>query len=165
MKISIGITFHSYSLITKGEFKGPQDSSFLAINAKGGESIRPKAKGLHHHIFKIQKIFHKKEEIISIGIIILIGISFGFKNSISIISSDIYFKNPLDKLRGEFLEGELLFSQRKTHLKQGEKFQILKMLLKIIFLYLWLFAKEFENTSPKGLQKEASSAIVVQNVK
>jgi hypothetical protein len=48
------MTFHSYPLITKGELKGPQDSSFLAINAKGGESIRPKAKGPHHHIFKIQ---------------------------------------------------------------------------------------------------------------
>jgi hypothetical protein len=27
-------------------------SPFLAINAKGGESIKPKAKGLHHHNFK-----------------------------------------------------------------------------------------------------------------
>jgi hypothetical protein len=34
--------------------KGPQDSSFLAINVKEGESIRPKAKGPHHH-FKIFK--------------------------------------------------------------------------------------------------------------
>jgi hypothetical protein len=60
-KISIGMTFHSYSLITKGEVKGPQDSSFLAINAKGGENIRPKAKGQHHHIFQIQNfelVFH-----------------------------------------------------------------------------------------------------------
>jgi hypothetical protein len=89
----------------------------LAINAKGGENIRPKAKGPHRHIFKIQKLFHKKEEIISIDIIISIGISFSFKNSIGIISSDICFKNPLDKLRGEFIEGELLFSHRKKHLK------------------------------------------------
>jgi hypothetical protein len=29
-------------------------SPFLAINAKGGESIKPKAKGPHHHlIFKL----------------------------------------------------------------------------------------------------------------
>jgi hypothetical protein len=27
-----------------------QVSSFLAINAKGGESNRPKAKGPHHHL-------------------------------------------------------------------------------------------------------------------
>jgi hypothetical protein len=39
------------------------------------------------------------------------------------------------------------------------------MLLEIIFLYLWLFAKEFEKTFPKDLQKQASGAIVVQNVK
>ena len=63
MKISTGMTFHSYPLITKGELKGPQDSSFLAINAKGGESIRPKAKGPHHHIFKIQKLFHKRKKL------------------------------------------------------------------------------------------------------
>jgi hypothetical protein len=92
-------------------------------------------------------------------------ISFGFKNSIGIISSCIFSKNPLDKLRGEFPKGELLFSQRKKHLKQGEEFQILKMLLEIIFLYLWLFAKEFEKTFPKDLQKQASGVNVVQNVK
>jgi hypothetical protein len=39
------------------------------------------------------------------------------------------------------------------------------MLLEIIFLYLWLFAKEFENTFPKDLQKQASGSNVVQNVK
>jgi hypothetical protein len=27
-------------------------SPFLAINAKGGENIKPKAKGPHHHYFK-----------------------------------------------------------------------------------------------------------------
>jgi hypothetical protein len=50
-------------------------------------------------------------------------------------------------------------------LKQGEKFQILRMLLEIIFLYLWLFAKEFEKIFPKYLQNQASGANVVQNVK
>jgi hypothetical protein len=39
------------------------------------------------------------------------------------------------------------------------------MLLEIIFLYLWLFAKEFEKTFPKDLQKQASGVNVVQNVK
>ena len=33
--------------------KGLQSSPFLAINAKGGENIKPKAKGPHHHRFKI----------------------------------------------------------------------------------------------------------------
>jgi hypothetical protein len=32
--------------------KGLQRSPFLAINAKGGENIKPKAKGPHHHHFK-----------------------------------------------------------------------------------------------------------------
>jgi hypothetical protein len=32
--------------------KGLSKSPFLAINAKGGESIKPKAKGPHHHHFK-----------------------------------------------------------------------------------------------------------------
>jgi hypothetical protein len=40
-----------------------QVSPFLAIDAKGGESIRPKAKG-PHHLSKFK---------------FLIGISFGFK--------------------------------------------------------------------------------------
>jgi hypothetical protein len=39
------------------------------------------------------------------------------------------------------------------------------MLLEIIFLYIWLLAKEFEKPFPKDLQKQASGANVVQNVK
>jgi hypothetical protein len=39
------------------------------------------------------------------------------------------------------------------------------MLFEITFLYLWLFAKEFEKIFPKGLQKQARGANVVQNVK
>jgi hypothetical protein len=37
----------------------------LAIDAKGGESIKPKTKGPHNHFENFQKT---KEEIISIGI-------------------------------------------------------------------------------------------------
>jgi hypothetical protein len=128
-----------------------QNSSFLAINAKGGESIRPKAKGSHHHYY-LKKFKTKGRNYFNCILVSL-------KLSINIISFGIcfknrnHFKNPLDKLRGEFLQGELLFSQRKKHLKQGEKFQILKMLLEIIFLYLWLFAKEFEKSLPKGFVK------------
>jgi hypothetical protein len=32
--------------------RGLSTSLFLAINAKGGENIKPKAKGPHHHYFK-----------------------------------------------------------------------------------------------------------------
>jgi hypothetical protein len=36
--------------------KGLSKSPFLAINAKGGENIKPKVKGPHHHHFKIFEI-------------------------------------------------------------------------------------------------------------
>jgi hypothetical protein len=39
------------------------------------------------------------------------------------------------------------------------------MLLKILFIHLWLFAKYFEKEFPKHLQKQTSGASVVQNVK
>jgi hypothetical protein len=39
------------------------------------------------------------------------------------------------------------------------------MLLEIIFLYLWPFAKEFEKFFSKIFAKKASGANVVQNVK
>jgi hypothetical protein len=49
----MGMICRPYSLLQKGRIlEGSQDSLFLAINAKGGERIKPKAKGLHHH-FKI----------------------------------------------------------------------------------------------------------------
>jgi hypothetical protein len=51
-KLSIGITLHSYFFYQRGrKYKGLSSSPFLAINAKGGESIKPKAKGPHHHHF------------------------------------------------------------------------------------------------------------------
>jgi hypothetical protein len=44
---------HSYLLVPMGrKFKGLTKSPFLAIHAKGGESISPKAKGPHHHLSK-----------------------------------------------------------------------------------------------------------------
>jgi hypothetical protein len=33
--------------------EGLSSSPFLAINAKGGESIKPKAKGPYHHLKKL----------------------------------------------------------------------------------------------------------------
>jgi hypothetical protein len=56
------MTLHSYFLYQWGESirrknKGLSSSPFLAINAKGGESIKPKAKGPHHHHFKIPQMF------------------------------------------------------------------------------------------------------------
>jgi hypothetical protein len=67
------MTLHSYLYYHLGEsIRGLSKSSFLAINAKGGESIEPKAKGPHHHHFKI---FEMKFELVFIGIL-SIGIYF-----------------------------------------------------------------------------------------
>jgi hypothetical protein len=74
--------------------------------------------------------------------------------SIGKISFNTYFKkgksfqNPSWKLRGEFFQGGFYLVKGKEF-KIGEKFQVSKMLLAIIFLYLWLFVKEFEKISPK----------------
>jgi hypothetical protein len=57
--LSIGIILRSYYLYQWGEsIKGLSKSPFLVINSKGGENIKPKAKGPHHHHFKkIRKKF------------------------------------------------------------------------------------------------------------
>jgi hypothetical protein len=47
----MGIILHSYLLVPMGEkVKWLSKSPLLAINAKGGESIKPKAKEPHHHL-------------------------------------------------------------------------------------------------------------------
>jgi hypothetical protein len=49
-------SFTHISFTNGGEsIKGLSSSLFLAINAKGGESIKPKAKGPDHHFKKIHK--------------------------------------------------------------------------------------------------------------
>jgi hypothetical protein len=48
------IFIHIYLTIWDKIARGLSSSLFLAINAKGGESIKPKAKEPHHH-FKFQK--------------------------------------------------------------------------------------------------------------
>jgi hypothetical protein len=49
-------------------------------------------------------------------------------------------------------------------LKQGEEFQILKMLLAILFNTFDYLQKDFEKIFQKDLQKQKSGAKVVQNV-
>jgi hypothetical protein len=66
----------------------------------------------------------------------------------SIFKIDI--SKPSWTLRGEFIEGEFCLVKGKAFETGGEKFQILKMLCKILFIYLLLFAKDFE----KDLQNE-----------
>jgi hypothetical protein len=56
--------------------KGLSSSPFLALNAKGGESIKPKAKGPHHH-FKIFENVYLNWYLCQFSI----GILFSFKIS------------------------------------------------------------------------------------
>jgi hypothetical protein len=93
-----------------------------------GEKVLAKAKGPHHHPY-FKKSFFK------------IGILLCSKGEI-VAPSKLILK-PSWTLRGGFYWGGVLFSQRKSIWSRGRKFQILKMLRKILFIYLWLFAKGF----------------------
>ena len=63
------------------------------------------------------------------------------------------FVKPSWTLREEFHPGGVLFSQRKSIWNRGRKFQILKMLLEILFIYLWLFANRLWKDFPKEIAK------------
>jgi hypothetical protein len=81
----------------------------------------------------------------------------------SISKREIISKTLL-KAKGRISWGGIFIYSKEKHLKHAEEFRISKMLLAIILLYLWLFAKVFENIFPKYLQKLTSGANVVQNV-
>jgi hypothetical protein len=77
-------------------------------------------------------------EISSIDMIFSIGI---FKDGISKLGSKFKFqlvsiKTLLKTKRRISIQGEFCLKSKKKHLKQGEKFQILKMLIAILFIYL-----------------------------
>ena len=105
----------------------------------------PKAKGPHHHHHQIQKL-SAFQKYLSFGI--LLCSKRGRKE---------YFKNGISKpswtLRGGLLLGGVLLSQKKSIWNRGRKFQILKMLYKLLFIYLWLFAKDLWNGFTKGFAK------------
>ena len=95
---------------------------------------------------------------LSIGMIFQIGISLCSKGGESNIFK-ISILKPSWTLRGGIYQGGVLSSQRKSIWNRGRKCQILKMLRKILFIYLWLFAKELW----KGFTKEfAKTKHVVQ---
>jgi hypothetical protein len=125
----------------------------LAINAKGGENISPKQKDRTTTNFKK---FLKK---LSIGILFLIYFKLVWP------LPKLVSKTLLNTKRRIFIKGEFCLSQRKTF-ETGGKFQILKMLLEILFMYLWLFAKGLWKDFPKRICiNKTSGANVVQNVK
>jgi hypothetical protein len=111
-------------LVPKGEnCKGLSSSPFLAINAKGGESIKPKAKGPHHH-FKISLKFISIDIWVNFQLVSYVVPKFqeSIKISIGTTSSCIYFKNLL-KAKGRISSGGVSFSQRKSIWNRGSNFK------------------------------------------
>jgi hypothetical protein len=104
---------------------------FLAIYAKGGESMSPKQKDRTTTLILKLMIFNWQFQI---GILLC---SKG--EEVSIFKSDIL--KPSWTLKGEFIEGEFCLVKGKSIWNRGRKFQMLKMLRKILFIYLWLFEK------------------------
>jgi hypothetical protein len=76
-----------------------------------------------------------------------------FKDSFSKYFQLVSTKTLLKTKRRISIPGEFCLKSKEKHLKQEEKFQILKMLLAILFIYLWLFAKDFEKIVPKEFAK------------
>ena len=109
-------------------FEGSNDSVFGDSCQQGGE-VSPKQKDRTTTNFKnlVLNIFHLVSYCVQKGEKVV------FQNDTS---------RPSWTLRGGSLLGGVLFSQRKSIWNRGRKFQILKMLCKILFIYLWLFAKE-----------------------
>jgi hypothetical protein len=107
--------------------KGLSKSLFLAINAKGGESIKPKAKGPHHH-HQFQKILKWRSNWFSqmfvFQLISCYDNLFYWDCYFQLVFIKINFQNwyllkPSWKLRGEFHSGGVLFSQSKNIWKRG----------------------------------------------
>jgi hypothetical protein len=67
-------------------------------------------------------------------------VSYCVQKGEKVVFQNWYLKTLLNTKRRIHLGG-FLFSQRKSIWNRGRKFQILKMLRKILFIYLWLFAK------------------------
>jgi hypothetical protein len=153
MSLHLWYNLHSYVLFAKGEKivrKGAYISLKVSVfgdSCQRGRKYEPKAKGpLHHPNFKLVSLcVLKGEQVVLFRIDIL---------------------KPSWTLRGEFIWGGVLFSQRKSIGNRGRKFHILKMLHKILFIYLWLFAKELWKGFTKIICKNKTcGASVVQNVK
>jgi hypothetical protein len=68
---------------------------------------------------------------------------FWYNFKIGIPSLKLITKTLLNTKRKISLKGEFCLVKGKSIWNRGREFQILKMLLKISFIYLWLFAKEF----------------------
>jgi hypothetical protein len=114
LSLHIGIIFHSYIIYQRGRqlIEWALMTPFLAIHAKGGESISPKQKDRTQ--LKISNWNWKFQ----IGILIenFRLVSYDSKGGESSISK-INILKPSWTLRGGFNLGGVLFSQKKKHLK------------------------------------------------
>jgi hypothetical protein len=142
--------WYNLSLIfpcTNGEEskKGSQSLRFWRLMPKG-ERVLAQSKRTAPPPFKNFLI-----DIFQIGMLIFNWLV--FSKLASKYTSNWYILKPSWKLRGEFHSGVVLFESKEKHLKQGEKFQILKMLLTILFIYLWVFAKRLWKDFPKEFAK------------
>jgi hypothetical protein len=129
----------------------------LAIYAKGGESMRPKAKGPHHHP-NFKKSF-------SIGMIFQIDISLCSKRGESSIFK-INILKPSWTLRGGIYQGGVLFSQKEKHLKQWEKISNLENVSQnLIHVPLTICKRTLKRIYKRICKNKTCGASVVQNVK
>jgi hypothetical protein len=100
----------------------------LAINAKGGELIGPKQKDRTTTML-FKNCFTKGEKLFKL-------------------------QKPSWQLRGELLEGDLLFSQRKSIWNRGEFSKSWKCFLKSHSYTIGYLQKNLKRLFPKDLQKQ-----------
>ena len=130
----------------------------MAIHAKGGESISPKQKDRTTTNFK-NVVFQLciKRKVVFNWYLICDTIS----NWYTLFKINI--KTLLNTKRRILSRGSLVLVKGKSISNRGRKCQILKMLLKILFIYLWLFAKDFEKNFQNLCKNKTCGASVVQN--
>jgi hypothetical protein len=112
LSLHIGIIFHSYIIYQRGRqlIEWALLTPFLAINAKGGESISPKQKDRTTTNFK-NLVFQKE---------IFNWYPIMFKKREKVVFQKWYIKTLLNTKRWISFRGSFVKSKEK-HLKQGEK--------------------------------------------
>ena len=89
-----------------------------------------------------------------------------FKKGEKVVFQNWYIKTLLNTKRRISFRGSFVLAKGKAFETGGEKFQILKMLRKILFIYLWLFCKRpLKRIYKRICKNKTSGASVVQNVK
>jgi hypothetical protein len=127
-----------------------QKYPFLAIHAKGGESISPKQKDRTTTNFKnFKESFHW----------------YFISNWYNLLQKIEYLK-PSWTLRGEFHWGGVLFKLKEKHLKHGEKISNLENAsFNLIHIPLTICKKFLKRILQRICKNKTSGASVVQNVK